>query len=312
MPLLNPPDALPEAMRFILRVLLANDGPLPEQEVRRLVVPTGLNRRNVGLDDDAQEAGGPAKIFKASLDALRGLQLVTQEFAGERKVTVEPWVCDRFEDWPGLTAEEFSDFLANEIIFFPPRTGVNGVLKGGHDLSDAVSFVMRVSDPLNGFATFDGATGRKFQAVQFGELGEDLEGWVVRNGERYQSLRRWLTYIGVARIFKDGMVIEPSRRIEKHVVSIAKEQILIADFLDRLGEVLPFTDRGTEGMMMRDRMKTKFDGDAVSPGLAVGLEVLAAQGKVRLVNLDDVPSFAFPSASGSRARYSHIAAVDGR
>lgn len=307
MSLLNPPDTLPEAMRFILRALLANGGSMSEAEARRLVTPDGLTQPNAGRDDDAQEARGPASIFKASLDALRGLELVTQKLAGDRTIKIVQRVSDRFKDWSELTAKDFSDFLSNEIVFFPPQNAVDGVVKGGQDLSEAVSFVMFVRDPLNGFSTFDGGVGRKFQAVQFDELGEDRARWVVGNTERYQSLRRWLTFIGVARIFKNGMIIEPSSRIEQHVLSIVDKETPIDKLLDRLGEVLPFTDRGTGGVMIKNRMETKFDGDVVSPGLAVGLEVLAAQGKVRLLDLDDAASFSFLSSSESRTKYSHIA-----
>lgn len=302
MPLLNPPDVLPEAMRFILRALLASGGQLSEEEARRLVTPTSLNRGNSALDD-GQEAGGPAKIFKASLDALRGLELVTQNLAGDRTIKIEQRVSDRFKDWPELTAKDFSDFLSNEI--FSPLQ--NAPKKGDNDLYDAVSFVMFVSDPLTAFSTFDGPNGRQFQAVQFDALGENLDNWVVRNTERYQSLRRWLTYIGVARILKNGMIIDPSARIEQQVLSIAEKEIPIGHLLDRLGEVLPFTDRGTGGTLIKSQMVTKFEANVVSPGLSVGLEVLEAQGKVRLLNLDDAVAFAFKSSSDSQTRYSHIA-----
>jgi hypothetical protein len=307
MPLLNPPDALPEAMRFILRVLLANDGPLPEQEVRRLVAPVGLNRKKTDLEGEGHKTGASEIIFEASVDALRGLGLASREPSGDRSITVKRVVSDRFRDWSDLTAKEFSNFLAGEILFSPSGTDGNEIGAGGQDLSEAVSFVMFLSDPLNGFTSFEGGEGRKFLDAQFGELGTDRDGWVVGNTERYQSLRRWLTYIGVTRIFKTGMIIEPSRRIESRVLSTVDAQISIDHLLDRLGELLPFTDRGTGGMMIKNRMATEFGVDEVSPGLAVGLEVLAAQGKVRLMNLDDAPSFAFPSSSDSRTRYSHIA-----
>jgi len=288
-------------MRFILRSLLASGGALSEDETRRLVTPGSLNRVRTAIDDD-QDAKGPAKIFKDSLAVLSGLKLVTQNPVGDRTIKIDSRVSDKFNDWSELTAKDFSDFLSNEI--FSPSQKLE---KGDNDLYDAVSFVMFVSDPLSGFSTFDGKQGRKFQEIQFKELG-DLKNWVVKNTERYQSLRRWLTYLGIARILQNGiMIIEPSTRIEQEVLAIVEKQIPIDHLLDRLGEVLPFTDRGWGGTLIKSQMVTKFDPNAVSPGLSVGLEVLEGQGKVRLLNLDDAVSFAFQSSSDSIKKYSHIA-----
>lgn len=96
MPFLNPPDVLPEAMRFLIRALLASDGSLPEDELFRLVAPLGLVEaigRSVPEEStDAPDSAtgfklGGRTIARTSLAALRTVQLVEQQTVGHRIVT---------------------------------------------------------------------------------------------------------------------------------------------------------------------------------------------------------------------------------
>ena len=92
MALLNPPDILPEAMRFLVRALLAvQDQELDRSELVSLVAPRGLTEAMdsiaaadddpSGVDPDDLKAGGTI-IAEASLRGLTTLGLVKQ--SGDR------------------------------------------------------------------------------------------------------------------------------------------------------------------------------------------------------------------------------------
>ena len=84
MPLLNPPDILPEAMRFLLRAVLAHRGArCPKPELLALVAPEGLTEAMRPLDSDKDNnpdldntAASGRLIADRSLSALISLGLV--------------------------------------------------------------------------------------------------------------------------------------------------------------------------------------------------------------------------------------------
>src|SRR6266496_3241175 len=89
MPLLNPPDILPEAMRFLLRAVLAHRGArCPKPELLALVAPDGLTEAMRPLDSDKDEdpdvdntAASGKLIADRSLSALVSLGLVALDGA---------------------------------------------------------------------------------------------------------------------------------------------------------------------------------------------------------------------------------------
>ena len=96
MPFLNPPDVLPEAMRFIVRVLLARGGALSEDELLTLISPLGLSEAIAGEKKDIEEESEPATRFrtggrtivKASLTAMRAAGLVEPGPQGDKGIRV--------------------------------------------------------------------------------------------------------------------------------------------------------------------------------------------------------------------------------
>ena len=86
MALLNPPDILPEAMRYLVRALLALRQPqIDRDELIALVAPPGLTEAMDSLAADAADTSeaepddlrtGGSIIAESSLDALRSLGLV--------------------------------------------------------------------------------------------------------------------------------------------------------------------------------------------------------------------------------------------
>jgi hypothetical protein len=309
MPLLQSPDILPEAMRFILRVVLASEEPVPVEEARRLVAPATLGWTLVESRDEPDSKANKAGrlIFEKSLEGLRGLGVVTQERGRDRAISAENRIRERFPKWQQLTASAFSEFFLDEVLFGPRSSVKSGQSGGGDDLGEVLAFSLFATQPLRGFATFSGDKGRRFQDAQRELLGPDRGNWLVLNEERYRGMVRWLTYLGIARSFDNFMLIEPSSCLRRHVAAIVTQEMPLDGLLDRLGEHLPFTDRGAFGLRVRGLLSGGPPDGELSPGLALGLTTLQESGFIRLVNRDDASNLGFRIDPDAVNRYSHIA-----
>ena len=309
MPLLQSPDILPEAMRFILRAVLSNEDPLPYDEVERLVAPATLGGERADREEDSGTRSNRSGqlIFEKSLEGLRGLGLVNQERVGARRVTADSRIRERFPKWQQLSAQAFSEFFLDEALFAPVDSSGPEQTNGGDDLVEVLAFSMVVSSPVRGFASFSGEKGRRFQDDQRDLLGTERGKWLVLNDERYRGMVRWLTYLGIARSFDGFVLIEPSSCLRRHVSDIVTKKTPIDQFLENLGERLPFTDRGTVGLRLRGMLSLESPHREISPGLALGLTILDSSGVIRLHKGDDAASFGFPADDDHVTRFSHIA-----
>jgi hypothetical protein len=309
MPLLQSPDILPEAMRFILRAVLSNEDPLPYEEARRLVAPATLGtEKDESAEDPSSGSNKSGRlIFERSLEGLKGLGLVSQTRGVDRLLTADSRVRERFPKWQQLSARSFSEFFIDEALFAPVDSSGPEQTNGGDDLAEVLAFSILVSSPVQGFKTFSGDTGRRFQDAQRDLLGVEREKWLVLNDERYRGMLRWLTYLGVARSFDSFLLIEPSSCLRRHVADIVTEEIPMDVLLDQLGERLPFTDRGTVGLRLRNKLSIEIPEREISPGLAMGLMILAESGAIRLLDRDDASNFGFRIDENAVSRFSHIA-----
>ena len=296
-------------MRFILRAVLSNEDPLSYEEARRLVAPSTLGSEKVDSAEHPDLSGNRSGqlIFERSLDGLKGLGLVSQERGGDRRIAADSRTRERFPKWQQLSAQAFSEFFLDEALFAPVDSSGPEQTNGGDDLAEVLAFSMVVSSPVRGFTSFSGDTGRRFQDVQRDLLGADRQRWLVLNDERYRPMVRWLTYLGVARSFDGSVMMDPSGCLRRHVAAIVTEEIALEVFLNRLGERLPFTDRGTVGLRLRDELSIDDVEREISPGLALGLMILDASGAIRLLDLDDATNVGFRIDEDSVSRFSHIA-----
>ena len=115
MPFINPPDVLPEAMRFIVRLLLQAEEPVLQAEVVRRISPAGLAEVTSGTPLDEKPKLGPAGryIVEATLTAMRGAGLV--EVSGsDREIGLTPLVSEHFSKWEEVDAETFAQFLLEQ------------------------------------------------------------------------------------------------------------------------------------------------------------------------------------------------------
>ncbi len=326
MPFLNPPDVLPEAMRFLIRALLASDGSLPEDELFRLVAPLGLVEaigRSVPEEStDAPDSAtgfklGGRTIARTSLAALRTVQLVEQQTVGHRIVTATASVRTRFTSCDAVTPSNFAAFLRDTVLAASQdELDKDDPTAGAEDLAFATALLFSIPDPLEPIAAFEHGSGKTLFDYQT-HISDNIGDWIIRNRERYVSLLRWVTYLGFGRLFNLStgttlLFVDPSAALRHLVVPLVTSQLTVAELLDRLGPLMPYSDRGKVANALRTRLPEKARLDHVSPGLALGLQVLHLNKEIQLLALSDHESFAFPIRGDRSVRYSHIAPAGGR
>ena len=299
-------------MRFILRLLIANGKPLEIEEAKRLIAPSTLGSEMTEEGNGRKANRSGELIFEKSLDGLRGLRLVEQEGQGEKVISVSVEVKERFSKWEQLDATSFASFLLDEVLFEGDLNADSESAPGGRDLADALSFAFLAPDPLHGFSSFEGHSGRRFKDFQIEFLGPELGDWVIRNDVRYNPYLRWAIYFGIARSVNGSILIEPSECLRRYVEQMVFGELPLDQFLNWLGEIAPFTDRGLSGKSIRERIGITTSETEVSPGLSVGLKVLSEMGVIRLIDRDDSESFGFNVTNDSNERYSHIALGDSK
>ncbi len=315
MPFINPPDVLPEAMRFIVRLLLQAEEPVPQAEVVRRISPEGLAEVTSGtpLDDKPKFSLAGRIVVEATLAAMQGAGLV--EVSGsEREVGLTPLVSEHFSKWEEVDAESFAQFLLEQVVAVASDVfeGSDEAKTGGaEDLAHSISLLLQMPnpmDPISGFESGGGKTLQAFQGEQFG-LNPKKAGWLVPNNEQYLNVARWVSYLGFG--YADGtrgLLIEPSAVLKEPVQNVlGKTDMPLERFLEGLGSQIPITDRGAVASAVVNRLKNPQAKDQLSPGLAFGLRVLHEQKVIKLGRKADAASFGFPVRDGSEERYTHVA-----
>ncbi len=315
MPFINPPDVLPEAMRFIVRLLLQAEEPVPQAEVVRRISPAGLAEVTSGTPLDEKPKLGEAGriVVEATLAAMQGAGLV--EVSGsEREVGLTPLVSEHFAKWEEVDAESFAQFLLEQVVAVASDVfeGSDEAKTGGaEDLAHTISLLLQMPnpmDPISGFESGGGKTLQTFQGEQFG-LNPKKAGWLVPNNEQYLNVARWVSYLGFGYVDGSrGLLIEPSAVLKEPVQNVlGKTDMPLEKFLEGLGSQIPVTDRGAIASAVTKRLTVPRPEDQLSPGLAFGLRVLEEQKVIQLIKKSDIQSFDFPLRDGSEMRYTHVA-----
>jgi hypothetical protein len=304
-------------MRFIVRVLAARDGSLPEDELLRLISPLGLTEaiaeEAIAGDSESGETSGlktgGRTIAEKSLAALRGVGAVQQSRAGDRSVTLSPDVQERFPTWKFVTAPAFAEFLLRGALASVngPTTSADDESSGGaEDLASAVALLLSMPDPLAPIVAFENADGKLLASYQADQLGQDTSRWIIRNRERYASLVRWVPYLGFGRLLKGELVVDPSDALRTVALPLLDREMPVVEFLHSAARTMPYLDGGLVGSGVSATLSLPTEDGAVSPGLALGLRVLALRNEVRLTPKSDAESLAFPIHSANPLRFSHI------
>jgi hypothetical protein len=311
MALLNPPDALPEAMRFLLRVVVAH----PHNECTRdklisLVAPEGLSESMASIDagiDTTQAAEGDdvrtggRTIAERSLDALNRLGLVQIE---KQTVIATSVVTSRWHHASEITAPSFAASMRNALFRVAEPTS-DGVEEGVMDLVRGAALLVSAPDPLTYFDSFDSKQARRrFVEHQRSHYGTAPYAWPIGNRERWVPFRRFVVYLGLARpIGSAGLVADASQALREELADLPPGRIDIISFVQRCGVALPILDGGPMHLVDEGR-----DSAELSPGLSLSLKQLEADGLLRLERVGDAVSrvVALGTQASLRRSVSHV------
>jgi len=294
MALLNPPDILPEAMRFLVRALLAvRERELDRHELINLVAPPGLTeamKSVAGGDADPSTADpddlrtGGSIIAGRSLDGLRTLGLVEQ--SGDRVRLAG--VAANWKSPSDASPDSMCRVLLDTVIQMGASDASS---RGVGDLIQALVLLHTAEQPLRPFDTFESATeasrGRSFASRQAEVLGEDrVDNWPVPNRQQWLPFRRWASYLGLARsVGATGLIPDASEALLRRLPAMTPGDYAVRDFIGRCASVVPILDGGA----LQTGHDPLYEGDhaVLSGGLSVSLLQLEADGFVKLDQRSD-------------------------
>ncbi|MFI6823208.1 protein DpdG [Micromonospora sp. NPDC050187] len=276
MPLLNPPDILPEAMRYLARTIIAHRGNrCSKADLLALVAPEGLVETMRPLDrdkDDDPDADNTAEsgriIAERSLAALINLGFVVQHDAevAATEVALSLW---RSAD--AITPASFSRAVRSQIWRVAKSDRDSGTAQV-EDLVQAVGVLFAAREPLRPFE-FETGQGRHFAEAQASEFGPLKKDWPVTNATQFLPLCRWAPYLGLAQpLSPRSLVADASQALRHDLAQLPAQRFRAADFVARCAEALPISDGGPWSRWKSD------DGQELSPGLSMSLRQLEAEG----------------------------------
>lgn len=297
MTLLNPPDILPEAMRFLLRAVCVQDGmQLDREELTRLVSPPGLVEAMASIDDSSDGGNdettdpksGGTRIATVSLDALRNVGLVelNGSMVSATGTTRGLWKGSR-----DISAKSFAAGLRQVL------TGGDVSDEGSHchreavDLMHALVLLTTAPEPLRPFGAFEvGGAHRSFSSEQQERLGPLTpapdSNWPIPNKEQWLPFRRWATYLGLARpVGSTGLIPDCSVALVSVLESVPSGEFDCAGFIDLCSSRLPALDTGRDFKKFQGsqtQLKSK-----LSPGFSLTIAQLASMGRVELQDKSD-------------------------
>lgn len=289
MAILNPPNILPEAMRFLVRAVVATKGRANRSELVELVAPFGLaetmSRLHAGDDADDQSPGnardGGRKIANDSLTTLLQLGILRDE---DDQIKIgdhgDP-------SWRKAGVVAPSVFLAHleRAILTPNGQQV------ASDLLGATAVMFATDTPLRPFDGFDESTAScKFVEHQQRVVGsEDPEDWFVVNKERWQSLRRIAPALGwMAPLHTNGrvgLVPNAATAVRRWIGSLRHGQHGATEFLQSAANQFPFLDGGAVAQCPLEPTGT------LSGGLSLTMRSLVHSGEIEF--LDDADAIRY-------------------
>jgi hypothetical protein len=294
MALLNPPDILPEAMRYLVRALLAlRQSHADQDELIGLVAPSGLTEAMKSLAADATdttdaEPEDPKRagfiIAEASLGALRSLGVVEQD---DGRIALSAAIARRWKKPSDVTTQEMCQVLLDAALQAADPGAPYGEPGGSNDLTQAVILLHNTEQPLHPFDRLESSRSARIGGHAFAEweslcCGLDRKTWPVPNSPQWLPFRRWAPYLGLARpVGTTGIIPDASEALIKRLPGLEPGDYHIQDFVKRCAQAVPILDGGTlrVGLEIPDN-----DGEAsvLSGGLSVSLLQLEADGFVTM------------------------------
>ncbi len=306
MALLNPPNMLTEAMRFLIRAVVASKERLSDSELIALVGAPGLKEAmsqiHAGDSDgaDGAEANfkeGGKNIAKESFLALvqLGILEVNNGSVALGKHSDQAWrkVAD-------VTTRSFIEKFEHAILTDHGRTV-------GADLLKAAAVIFTAENPLRAFDGFDETTTttRSFVEHQKKELGTaNKEEWGVGNTERWVSLRRmgsslgWMAPLNVEG--RAGLLPNAAPALQRWLPEVGPGLHGGEEFLRRAAERLPFLDGGS--LSFRKIGSTS----PLTGGLSLTLLNLQHRKLIELVDQADASKYWLSLGSDHKEIFSHV------
>ena len=191
-------------------------------------------------DPDDLRTGGSI-IAGASLGGLRTLGLVEQN--GSRVKLAG--VAANWKRPPDASPESMRQVLLDSVI----QKGDSDASHGIGDLIRALVLLHTADRPLRPFDTFEsaaGTSGRGFADRQAEALGPVRKGiWPVPNQEQWQALRRWASYLGLARsVGTAGLIPDASEALIRRLPAMAPGDYAVREFITRCASAVPIMDGG--------------------------------------------------------------------
>jgi hypothetical protein len=287
MPLLNPPDILPEAMRYLLRALIAHKGGTCQKaELLALVSPDGLAEvlkpldtgREAEPDGDNTSTSGRI-IAERSLDALVTLKLAI--VAGPTVSTTEA-ALQQWSTASSITALSFRRVIRGELWRSIDEDQSAGVDLRAGDLVQALALLYSTPEPMRPFQ-FETGNGRQFVDPQTERYGPNKRDWPVTNKEQWMTMRRWAPYLGLAQhVPPQAIIADGSRALLEDLGNLGAGRYSISTFVARCAAVLPICDGGSQSNWASP------DGQELSPGLSMSLRQLEVEGHLDIKKESDI------------------------
>jgi hypothetical protein len=310
MALLNPPDAVPEAMRFLVRAILAHPrDECSREELLALVAPEGLveamssigTQLNVeDIDEGEDPRTGGRTIAERSLDALLRLGLVVQE---DGVLRLGEKMRPLWRTATQVTAPSFARVIRRALFdqADPESIGESGV----NDLSFGYALLFSAPSPLEPFDGFDRtAASRRFVEYQRVVCGQDSSAWPIGNNERWGPFRRFVLYLGLAQaVGPFGIVADASVALREGLSGTPMGRTDIGSFVQRCADVLPVSDGGKLHYQPPLR-----DPAHLSSGLSLTLMQLKAERLIDLTRVGDAAtrSVCLGEAPDLQVSFSHV------
>lgn len=292
MALLTSPDILPEAMRFLVRAILALSNEVDRDELIELVAPAGLVEAIKSLgsaaesvsDEETDLKKGGAVIADKSLAALGTVGIVSISKARVSLAAV-PNEWRKPDDVDSLS---FARHLRNRVFASADRDVPVGDSGEVMDLVHGLGVLYATDTPLQPFSSFEpdrSGRGRAFMEHQRSMLGEARSGWPVPNREQWIPLRRWATYLGLASFGPCGLTADASVALIQGLRELPSEQYDIEQFVTECAQTVPILDGGS---LHSPFNTTDSSHSLLSPGLSNSILQLEAEGLVTLSKLSDI------------------------
>ncbi|MGW5054360.1 hypothetical protein [Actinokineospora sp. NPDC004072] len=298
MALLMSPDILPEAMRFLVRALLALKGHEADRdELLALVAPPGLAEAmknleaDIAIEDDGgrpEQRGGASTggliIATNSLDGLRTLGVVV-DLDGKR-VKLAREAAQRWARPEDVTARSFRNFLLDCFIASLQPEVPAGRSDGVMDLARTLELLYTADNPLTPFDRFESGTkGRAFLPFQDERCGPK-DRWPLGNKERWLPFRRWASYLGLVKLVADnGVVADASDALAHRLAHCPSGTYAAAEFVARCAAAVPLLDGG----VLQTRFAPERSGstEVLSPAMSMTLRQMEADGTVKFDKQSD-------------------------